>query len=204
MTEPHPSDALRTARALYFIALLPPPDVRAELTQLKEYIRDTYGSKAALRSPPHITLLPPFKYPDGDRPILDRTLAEFAAQYPPVPLVLSGFAAFAPRVVYADVVRSPELMALQPALEAYLQAALNVSNSRGYPTFKPHVTLAFKDLKRSRFKPLFEEMQGRSLHYEFVTSRLTLLRHNGQRWNVAREFPFHGTTADSWQRREDR
>lgn len=191
MTQTHPSPTSKPSLTLYFVALLPPPDIRAELTQLKEYIRDTYNTKAALRSPPHITLQPPFKYPDSDRPQLDAALAEFAASYPPIPTVLSGFSAFAPRVVFADVVHTPELMAAQPALETYLKDNLGIQNSRSYPSFSPHVTLAFKDLKRSDFKPLFEEMQGRSLYYEYTVSHLTLLRHNGRRWNVAAEFPFY-------------
>lgn len=51
--------------ALYFIALVLPSPLYEEVTRLKEYFRDRYNSKAALRSPPHITLHMPFKWKEN-------------------------------------------------------------------------------------------------------------------------------------------
>ncbi|WP_017661553.1 2'-5' RNA ligase family protein [Baaleninema simplex] len=180
--------------SLYFIALLPPLTVRREITQLKEYVRDTYNSQAALKSPPHVTLQPPFKRTESEMSEVKRQLAEFAASYPPIPMRLSGFAAFPPRVVFVDVVHTPELMALQPALALHLEPfELNDDRTRSRP-FRPHVTIAFRDLKRSQFKRLWEEVKERAIEYEFLVPHLTLLKHDGRRWNVEIEFPFASPT----------
>ncbi|MCP6761977.1 MAG: 2'-5' RNA ligase family protein, partial [Fischerella sp. CENA71] len=34
------------------------------------------------------------------------------------------------------------------------------------------------------------EFEKRELYFEFTANHLTLLRHDGQRWNVKAEFPF--------------
>ena len=47
--------------ALYYIALLPPENIRQEVTALKEHAAEAFHSSKALNSPPHITLIPPFR-----------------------------------------------------------------------------------------------------------------------------------------------
>ena len=46
----------------YFLAVVPPPPVYEEALAFKNYFKDHYASKAALRSPPHITLHMPFEW----------------------------------------------------------------------------------------------------------------------------------------------
>ena len=119
-------------------------------------------------------------------------LQEFVGGYAPVPITLSGFGAFPPGVIYVDVVKTPELMALQSGLAAYLEA--NVAwvdpRNRSRP-FSPHMTVAFRDLKREAFQRAWSEFEDRSLYFEFTASYLTLLSHNGQRWEIETEFPLH-------------
>lgn len=44
----------------YFLAIVPDEAICDEVTILKEQLRDSFGLKYALRSPPHITLKMPF------------------------------------------------------------------------------------------------------------------------------------------------
>ena len=46
----------------YFIALIPPEPLFTQIHQLKIYCSEAFGSKAALRSPPHLTLHMPFEW----------------------------------------------------------------------------------------------------------------------------------------------
>ena len=82
-------------------------------------------------------------------------------------------------------------MNLQADLIAYLESNLGivdkVGKSRG---FTPHMTVAFKDLKKSKFKAAWEEFENRELHFEFAAEKLTLLRHENKKWNIAQEFKF--------------
>ncbi len=52
------------ASSLFFIAVLPPKEIQAEVTRFKEYAAGHFHSSRALRSPPHITLISPFQWPE--------------------------------------------------------------------------------------------------------------------------------------------
>lgn len=177
-------------KSRFFIALIPPVDVQAEATALKEYFRDHYHSKAALQSPPHITLQAPFEWLKRDRDQLLSTLAQFQAPVSTVPVVLSGFGAFPPRVIYLAVEPTPELMQLQDHLSHYLadQLAVIDPRSRTRP-FRPHLTLAFRDLKPAAFRKAWPEFEQREIHFSFSVPQITLLIHNGQKWIVEANFP---------------
>ncbi len=179
---------------LYFIALLPPPAVRQDIRRLQEYVSETYASKAALKSPPHITLQPPFTLAACDVPLLTHVLAAVADIASPVEIELSGFSAFAPRVVFLDVAAAPGLVELQLLLVDRLQTqcgvAEKVSRRRHY---HPHLTVAFRNLKRRQFGALWEEVRERSVHYAFTVTNLTLLWHDGKRWQVDCEFALSGS-----------
>lgn len=184
------SSAPKSPRASrFFVALLPPAEVQAEATSIKEYFRDRYQSQGALRSPPHVTLQPPFEWGAETQPLL-QALAGFAQTQPPVPMTLAGFSAFPPRVIFINVVKTPELMVLQPALRDYLETTLNiVDRSRNRP-FAPHLTVAFRDLKPGAFRQAWPEFEQRPFTAQFVVPALTLLRHDGQRWQIDQSFPF--------------
>jgi len=175
----------------FFIALLPPPDIQVQVNAIKQHFSDRYDSRAALKSPPHITLQPPFKWLSANLPALKQCLSTFANHREPVPVQLSGFAAFPPRVIYINVLKTQELLMLQTDLMAYLETVLDIVDpvSKSRP-FSPHMTVAFRDLTRQNFKAAWSEFQQQALQFEFRANYLTLLLHDGKRWNVSNEFPF--------------
>ena len=67
--------------SLYFIALVPQEPTYAKVVGLKEEIQAGYESKAALRSPPHITLHMPFKWKHEKEAILYKTLEQVASDH---------------------------------------------------------------------------------------------------------------------------
>ncbi|MDZ8054483.1 MAG: 2'-5' RNA ligase family protein [Aulosira sp. ZfuVER01] len=175
----------------FFIALLPPQDIQDYANQIKQYFADNYASSHAQKSPPHITLQPPFEWANSDVSRLEASIREFASEQKPLPVTLSGFAAFAPRVIYIDVVRSQELLTLQADLMAYVEASLGIVDKVGKTRpFAPHMTVAFRDLTRQNFKAAWPEFENRQLHFEFTADKLTLLIHDGRRWNIKSEFAF--------------
>ncbi|MDZ4875828.1 MAG: RNA 2',3'-cyclic phosphodiesterase [Chroococcidiopsis cubana SAG 39.79] len=186
---------MNTETSLFFVALLPPLDIQDYATQIKQYFATQYHSRAALKSPPHITLQPPFRWLNANTPAsaLEECLQEFARDRASIPITLNGFAAFPPRVIYIDVVRSAELLALQADLMAQLAAKLGIVDrvSKTRP-FAPHMTVGFKDLSRQNFRLAWQEFQPRQLYFEFTASCLTLLRHDGKKWQIQSEFGFGG------------
>jgi len=176
---------------LYFIALLPPQQIQDYATEIKQYFADNYDSKHAFKSPPHITLQPPFEWDSGKLTDLEECLQKFIMGRNLIPIILDGYNAFAPRVIYIDVVQTPDLMNLQADLMAYLENNLGIVDETGKSRgFTPHMTVAFKDLKKNQFKAAWMEFENRELHFEFDASKLTLLKHENKKWNISKEFEF--------------
>lgn len=175
----------------FFIALLPPQEIQEYATEIRHYFADRYATKAALKSPPHVTLFPPFEWGEAEKPRLVQQLMDFSLEQAPIPMILEGFAAFPPRVIFINVLKTSELLGVERSLTQYLDANLGLSDSRHKNRpFAPHLTVAFRDLTRQNFHLAWEEFRDRSLRFEFTVSHLTLLLHNGHRWNVDRNFPF--------------
>jgi 2'-5' RNA ligase len=180
---------MKQDRQLYFIALLPPLAVQQVANEIKTHFATVYQSRAAQKSPPHITLQPPFAWPLENLQNLTQGLQTFVRNQPPIPTILDGFGAFKPRVIYINVVKTPELLSVQKDLMNFLEADLGIvhlpSKQR---SFSPHLTVGFKDLTKANFLRAWQEFSEKPLHYEFVVSHLSLLSHDGLRWNVTEEF----------------
>ena len=175
---------------MYFIAVVPDALIREEVTAFKEYARDHFQTKHALRSPPHITLIPPFW--TSEAASLRKTLAEFTANFPcrDFRVLLDGFQAFPPRVIFVRVVPDSLLKALQKDLQRFLWTSMRLKARSKYE-FHPHMTVAFKDLKRSRFPEAWAYFSQLTYVREFHVTGLALLRHSaGEGWTVAEVFPW--------------
>jgi len=185
---------MNPSKQRFFIALVPPPDIQQHITLIKLYFAEHYNSRRALQSPPHVTLQPPFEWPAADVPQLEECLKVFAANRFPIPVTLSGFAAFAPRVIYVDVVKSPALLDIQKDLMSFVGENLGIGDRVSQPRpFVPHMTVGFRDLSKQNFEAAWLEFKGRSIFFEFTAAALILLIHDGSRWNVGTEFLFAGS-----------
>ncbi|MDB9347007.1 2'-5' RNA ligase family protein [Nodularia spumigena] len=175
----------------FFIALLPPQHIQDYANEIKQHFADHYASRGAQKSPPHITLQPPFEWSDAHVPQLETAIRDFAHSQQPIPITLNGYAAFPPRVIYINVVKSQELLTLQADLMADVESNLEIvdKTSQTRP-FTPHLTVAFRDLTKQNFRLAWPEFVQRSLNFYFTAENLTLLLHDGQRWNIKSEFAF--------------
>lgn len=172
----------------FFVALMPPVEVQTYAEGVIQELGQRYRTYTA-KAPPHITLQPPFLYAEAT--VLETWLSRFASQQAAVPVHLFGFGSFAPRVLYINVLRTPELLALQAALSSQLDIELGIVDpaSKQRP-FAPHLTVASRNLTRQTFRQAWAELQSRTVEWQFVVDRLTLLVHNGQCWQIQTEFAF--------------
>jgi len=177
--------------SLYFIALIPPSPHYEEAQALKELFRDRYHSKASLNSPPHITLHMPFQWKEAKEEKLVIALNKFSIGKNPFSICCNNFSCFAPKVIYIDIRPSESLTTLQQELYRFCKSELNLFNAqyRDLP-FHPHVTLAFRDLKKEQFSKAWEEFQLKKFMGEFPINKFTLLKHDGRRWQPFRDFHF--------------
>lgn len=175
----------------YFVALLPDADIQEEITAVKNYLAEQYGTRAALKAPPHITLHMPFDWPEQQEEQLISALQNFAEQQVPFPVLIQDYGAFQPRVVFVDVVKSAYLENINKQLVAYLNTELGIKayNKNKDRPFNPHITIAFRDLKPATFRKIWEAFRHKNIEYDFQASHITLLKHNGKSWDIYRHFP---------------
>lgn len=172
---------------LFFIALLPPPDIQAEVTAFKQQAARKFHSAHALRSPPHITLYPPFRWPADRLRQLEASLRDFALGEAPFDLELYNFDCFRPRVIFVDILPNPALAAFQQRLRERLEGGLQLKH-RDHRPYHPHLTIAFRDLRRSVFAEAWAHFSQIGFERSFPVKAVTLLRHEDHRWEIAKNF----------------
>lgn len=173
----------------YFVAIVPPSPIYEEALQQKEYFKVKYNSKASLNSPPHITLHMPFKWVEKNEDELVEELGRFALANTALTINLNGFSSFPPRVIFINIETTPELENLQKELHRHVKRKLNLFNAnyKELP-FHPHLTLAFRDLKKPNYQKAWEEFVDKNYQASFVADKITLLKHSGSVWEVFRHF----------------
>ncbi|MFC2126264.1 2'-5' RNA ligase family protein [Bacteroidota bacterium] len=183
---------MKEKKSLYFIAILPPESVQNEVTELKNYFLRKYEVRQALKSPPHITLHPPFNWPDNNEDKLKESLFKFAAKNVKFNITLNGFGAFKPRVIYIDVLRSQNLEILFEKIEYFLETTWEIDNQlRKGRKFNPHMTIAFRDLTKEQFFQSWPEFKDKQYHRDFMAADISLLRHNGKFWDIIAYAPLN-------------
>ena len=174
---------------LYFVAIVPPSPIYEEAFEQKVYFKTRYNSKASLNSPPHITLHMPFKWKESEEQELVNELQAFANGKSPITIQLNGFSSFPPKVIFINVEISGELDGLHKDLERHFKKQLNLFNAKYKDLpFHPHLTLAFRDLKKPNYQQAWEEFVGKNYEAAFIAEKIALLKHSGTVWEVFREF----------------
>jgi 2'-5' RNA ligase len=177
--------------ALYFIAVVPPEDIREKVKGIKEYIAENYNSNHALRSPAHITLHMPFKWKEKKLELLINELTASVRHKTPFKIKLKGYDSFAPRVIFIDVEESDRLYELKTSVERAMKNLHILNIDYKEKPFHPHMTVAFRDLRKAKFWEAWKEFESRDFEEEFDTESIVLLKHNGKIWEVFQEFEFN-------------
>ncbi len=175
---------------LFFIAVVPPHDIRDEIMSLKKSMAENYGSRKALNSPPHITLHMPFKIKENKLSDLISELNYSVEGTEYFNLQLNGFGFFEPRVVFVKVEKSFELDELQKrVIKAMKRMNQFNANYKDRP-FHPHMTIAFQDLKKEKFWLAQTEFVDKNYTADFKVEGIELLKHDGRMWQLYQKISF--------------
>ncbi len=180
---------MENEEGLYFVALVAEGTLADDVMAIKQEFADNFGSKAALKSPPHITLHMPFRLKAKKLSALQAALSVAARDISPFDLQLQGFGAFEPRVIFVDVMEQPQLRHLQNAVQQQLKLLQLFQGDYKGRGFHPHMTVAFRDLKKAAFKEAWQLFENRALERSWEVSKFCLLKHNGSFWETFKHFP---------------
>lgn len=177
---------------LYFVALVPQKKLKQELQSLKEEFAEKYNARHALKLPPHITVLPPFKIPEEKEPYVRSQLESLSSKERPFTLILNGYGSFPPRVIFLKIVNKEPVTALFKRVKNELKDLGDEISEKG-DDIHPHITVATRDLSRKAFKKAWPVYKDKEFHADLEINYLVLFRHNGRHWErVQGEFEFSG------------
>lgn len=177
------------AEGRYFIAILPPHEIAQAFESHKKFCAEHFNSKASLRSPAHITLAMPFLWKLKKEEKLIQLLNDFCVNQKEFDISINGFAAFAPRVIYAQVETNQLLLTFQKELATYLRLKANLFHPNRYDLpYHPHLTIAFRDLKREVFNDAFAHFEKTHCFCQWQVSSITLLKQENKIWQSYQNF----------------
>jgi 2'-5' RNA ligase len=182
-----------SGKQLYYVALLPPEPLREEVTRVKHQLRADYNLKHALRSLPHITLVPPFHLDADQLQLVTHLLSGTAQVQASFTIRLNGFGAFGDRVIYIRVDPSRELAAAQESLAAGCAEVVGKKPGPDRP-FHPHLTLAHRDLTPELFLEIWPLFQAKTFRRTFRAAAFVLMEHQRTHWSPVGEYPFGNRT----------
>jgi 2'-5' RNA ligase len=174
----------------YFIAIVPPEPLLGDINLLKKEVSEKYNNKSALRSPPHITLHLPFEWKSEKEEKLVETLRQFKFGHH-LEIALNGFSCFEPKVVFIDVEKNELLDRFQKNLVTHIKEHLHIFNqANDTRAYHPHITIAFRDLRKADFFAMMEEYKHKQYAASFNCSSFCLLEHTGKIWQIKTVFLF--------------
>ena len=166
---------------IYFLAILPTPAIQSEVTAFKFIARDRFNSSHALKSPAHITIIPPQRWESSRVDWVKDHLGSWIANQKPFTITINGFAAFEPRVVFLRIEENGPLNDFQQGCVRFISHLLEKKEER---PFHPRMTVAFKDLDRRRFAEAWKYFMEKVYLATFEVDALHLLHHTGGRWEI--------------------
>lgn len=174
----------------YFIAIVPPEPLLSQIQDIKKNIFKDYGTKGSLLSPGHITLHMPFSWEEEKEEKLITSLQSFKFNQH-FSVSLYNFSCFEPRVIYINVNNSEPLFELQKQLVTHAKKNLQLFNqSDDMRGFHPHVTVAFRDLKKPVFYKIWEEYKNKHFATNFDCTSFCVLKQVNKQWEVFKTIEF--------------
>ncbi len=175
----------------YFIAILVKGAAGDLFENIKQEIFTHFNLKAGLRCHAHITLHRPFEWPEHKEKELVKKLSLFTYSGSNFPVYINGTGNFDTRVIFAKVEQSIPLTKLQEELKWYVHKNIGLFNEtadlRG---FHPHITLAFRDLKKRHFQDVYAFVESLNIKQNFLCHGFSLLKFE-EKWGEIAFFPFN-------------
>jgi 2'-5' RNA ligase len=175
---------------LYFAALVLPEHLNAEIKQFKTFMQERWGCSVALKSPAHITLIPPFWMAADIESAFLHDLYILCKSMAPFSVATANFAAFKPRTIFIQPVLHEPLHALKHAVDAFCKTHPQYGAKADTRPFHPHITIATRDLHKRAFAEAWPYFETKKYEVQFEVTGLGVLRHNTRHWDVVHTAPF--------------
>lgn len=176
--------------SMYYVAVLCQTAIDEKIQKHKIWMRDRFSCTVALKSPAHITLIPPFWAPNEKEQLLIDTVHTFRTTIPPFNIHLYQFSHFSNRVIFVSVEENHELRSLRKATEDHFIKPFHDEVKPDDRPFHPHVTIANRDVKPGDFNKAWDHFKRQNFDEQFQPNTISMLKLSPGKWNVIAEQQF--------------
>lgn len=169
---------------MYYIANVLPEVLNEKILPYKQMMFDQYHCKVGLKSPAHITFIPPYYMDETFENELITDLDNVCSSLQPVTVRTNNFSSFKPKTIFIDVAVDEKLQSLKKSVDAYFQTRTQYKMKLDTRPFHPHITIATRDMHKKIFYEVFPYFQQKNFLEQWEVNGLSLLRHNQKNWDV--------------------
>jgi 2'-5' RNA ligase len=173
----------------YFVAVVLPEQLNKKILEYIQMMQDKYGCRVGLRSPAHITLVPPFWMNEEKESMLSEVLKPLAAENS-FELATDNFSSFPPKTIFISLKKNFLLDELKEKTTSLLLQHQICSASPETRPFVPHITIATRDLHKKSYNEAWDYFKERKFDALWTVSSICILKHNGSMWKVLNQVKF--------------
>ncbi|HWJ25150.1 MAG TPA: 2'-5' RNA ligase family protein, partial [Flavisolibacter sp.] len=163
---------------MYFIAHVLPEELNKRILAYKHHMLEKFSCKVGLKSPAHITLIPPFWMDEQKEAQLLADTDSIYESVDPFPVSTHHFSAFKPRTIFIDVVVDEALAALKQRGDIFFKSHPYYGIKVETRPFHPHITIATRDLHKKSFFEAWPLYQHELFKETWMADAVSVLRHN--------------------------
>ncbi len=181
------------AMDMYFIAIVLPEALNRKVQHYKTMMKEKYGCTVALKSPAHITLLPPCWMDPTFEESLKNDLDLLASGMSPFEICTADFSSFSPRTLFIATTPSGPLNRLKQKTGEFFSSRQHYKLKTDDRPFHPHITIATRDLHKKDFHEAWLFFESNTFRECWTAGGISLLKHNKKNWDVVHtsQFKYH-------------
>ena len=169
---------------MYFMAIVLPQALNERILSFKNFMLERFNCKVGLKSPAHITLVPPFWMEAEKENQLLRDVEGLSTEISSFPVATNNFSAFKPRTIFIDVKQNKELNRVKNLTDHFFKAKEEPKIKIDNRSFHPHITIATRDLHKKAFHEAWPLFDSKRFEEEWIATGISVLRHNKKNWDV--------------------
>lgn len=170
---------------MYFVAIVLPTELNKKILKYKTMMADKFNCKAGLKSPAHITLVPPFWMEEEKAQQLIYDIDRLAAGFSVFTVSTHNFSAFKPRTIFLALRPNENLNQIKAAANDFFGGNPFYGAKIDNRPFHPHITIATRDLYKKDFYEIWPWFAEKEFIEEWTATEISILRHNKKNWDVA-------------------
>lgn len=182
---------------MYFVAIVLPDPLNEKVLHWKKYMQERYRCTVGLKSPAHITIIPPFWMEENMEEEFLIDVDNFSRSQRSFPVATNNFSCFKPRTIFIAVEENKDLERLKIEADVFFSDEKHYEIKAEKRSFHPHITIATRDLLKKDFYESWPVFEKETFKEQWTADGISVLKHNKKNWEVIHTASFEKKPDDT-------